>query len=211
MKELEQLIIKNWRTSLAGFVILICLCFLGFGILDSTEFCAIVAAISAAGLFYAKDGARMLLLCIATGSVLFISSCVTRKACARKYPPVTSEVMTEKTVYKDTLITIHGDTVRDTILLFKLVDSAGRVAPFAYDNVKGRARLKLSTTSDGKLAAECDCDTASILLTKIHTFRSNATTHASTIYKTPEWVWPAVALLFIVSLIEFALLRLKLK
>lgn len=49
---------KNWKTTLAGVIILVSLVLMSFGIITGDQFTAILGAVTAAGLFASKDSER---------------------------------------------------------------------------------------------------------------------------------------------------------
>lgn len=67
-----------------------------------------------------KNKVELLLLVVVVLSIL-CSSCITRRACERRFPPITydsvSVVMNTVTIYRDTTIYVHlpGDTVDQSI------------------------------------------------------------------------------------------------
>jgi hypothetical protein len=138
---------------------------------------------------------------VTLGLIIFLSSsCITERRCANKFgTSSTSDSMRVEieTVYRDSIITIQGDSVH--IYIENPCDSLGNIRPTAIvqRSINGRSTATAVISSEG-IAIDCSCDQEKIVIKKMRE-RINAMRSEKSLQKivepAPRWSWFYVVLI----------------
>jgi hypothetical protein len=155
-------ILINWKTSLAGVVILACLILLAIGRINTEQFLGILGGVTAAGLLASKDAAKAGIIVLA----LLLASCVTYDRCAKKYGTPGKATQTVKTV--EGVAAAKAPVPPDSAELTVNPDSLARqTAPAELKSASpsGRAEITVSRdkkTGSIKVKGNCKADTVRV-------------------------------------------------
>jgi hypothetical protein len=130
-------------------------------------------------------------------SIITLSSCTTRKACMRKFPPqVTISDSSEiKYIIKDSIIERPAEIIRDTVTITVECPDGGKPIIKQAASVKAKDRSSVTTKIEGnKIITECKCDAEKIKITWLE--KQLSSYHKEVIkdppvieYMTPWWAY----------------------
>lgn len=132
---------------------------------------------------------------VSLGLIIFLSSsCITERRCANKFGTSSSSdsVRVEiETVYRDSIITIAGDSVH--VYLQNPCDSTGQLKPSAFvkESSSGRSRATVVVNQKG-IEINCDCDQEKLIITKMKERieqMSSQKSEVKIVKPAPRWSW----------------------
>lgn len=123
-------------------------------------------------------------------SIFLLTSCVTQRKCAAKFPPqiTSTTIIKDSVVYRDTTITVPGDTVTftDSIPCPDVVYE--KTQKSEKGTVKATVKIK-----DGKISVKCEVDSLNMVIRnlqyRLRTIEKEKTiaVQVPVLKKTPWW------------------------